>query len=104
MTVDWSVVRRDDDGDWRTWGLGGVPEELPVYNKHLAEGDWRDIATFAGAVAAAMAAEDQERRLRNERLHSHVAGRLQAATPIPNQIAELAIAAVREFEEGNPVD
>lgn len=103
MLVDWSAVRRDDDGDWFVT-RSGVPNEIPVFNTHLTEGDWRDIATFAGAVATAMRGEAIDRQMRVGRLKDFVADRIASSTAIPYTLADMAIDAVREFEEENPVD
>lgn len=103
MSFDWSNVRRDADGDWATVS-GATPAEAPVFNSNIPRSEWLDLAAFATAVALAMDAEDQERRLWNERLYAHVAAALNGSTLIPNSMAELAIGAVREFEKENPVD
>lgn len=104
MTVDWSIVRRDDDGDWFAHDRERVPNEIPVYNTQLTEGEWRDIATFAGAVATAMRGEEIDRQMRISRLKDFVADRIASSTAIPYTLADMAIDAVREFEAANPVD
>lgn len=104
VLVDWSTVRRDEDGDWFAHDLKRVPNEVPVYNTQLTEGEWRDIATFAGAVAAAMRGEAIDRQMRIGRLKDFVAGRIASSTAIPYTLADMAIDAVCEFEKENPVD
>lgn len=103
MTVDWSVVERDDDGDWRV-RYNDVPNEIPVFNTHLTEGEWRDIATFAGAVATAMRGEEIDRQMRDGRLKDFVADKVSPFVDAPYTLAGIAVDAVREFEEANPVD
>lgn len=104
MTVDWSIVRRDEDGDWYADDTERVPGEVAVYNEHLAEGEWRNIAAFAGAVADAMRGEEIDRQMRDGHLKDFVADKISSSTSIPYTLADIAVDAVREFEEANPVD
>lgn len=104
MTVDWSIVRRDDDGDWCADDAERVPGEVAVYNAHLAEGEWRNIATFAGAVADAMRGEEIDRQMRVGLLKEFVADKVSSSTSIPYTLADIAVDAVCEFAEANPLE
>lgn len=103
MSVDWSVVRRDEDGDWHTPGHS-VPGDIPVYNSSAKEDDWRAMAEFCTAVANALRGEEIDRQFRDGKMRDFVAGRLDLLTDTPFTAAGIAVAAVREFEEANPVD